>query len=63
MIDSRQGSPDGIKVQWYREGQEYDLPLSLAEAFINDGTAVDVNAEVPLETPKREYKPKFKKAS
>jgi hypothetical protein len=58
MLRDRQGSPDGIRTQWYREGQTYELPLSLAKDFLELGDAIESSGEASLETletPKQEY--------
>lgn len=39
MLETRKGSPDGRFVHTYREGQEYELPDSLARAFVRNGWA------------------------
>lgn len=35
MLKTKKGSPDGITVNTYFEGQDYDMPNSLADVFIN----------------------------
>jgi hypothetical protein len=37
MINSTQGSPDGMRVVIYQKGYEYDLPDKLATAFVEIG--------------------------
>ena len=35
MLNTKKGSPDGTSVNTYLSGQEYDMPNSLADVFIN----------------------------
>jgi hypothetical protein len=35
MLKKTQGSPDGIQVNVYEAGMEYDLPDRLANTFVN----------------------------
>lgn len=43
MLQSRPGSPDGVFVQWYERGLEYDFAspgeTSLANVFLREGWA------------------------
>jgi hypothetical protein len=39
MLETRQGSPDGISVATYEEGQTYDIPKDLAGVFIREDWA------------------------
>ena len=39
MIQTKKGSPDGIRVIEYQKGEIYDLPASLAEVFLREGWA------------------------
>lgn len=58
MLSSQKGSPDGRKVNWYKEGQVYDdLPLPLTVTFLREGWAVEVKDLPPVELPKVEYAP------
>ena len=57
MLASQLGSPDGITVQDYQEGQEYeigtrDMSASLADVFVGAGIATSgvVGALVPSES-------------
>lgn len=53
MLSSRQGSPDGRRVQWYIEGRTYEVTESLAAIFLKEGWAQD--ADLPrLEQSKAE---------
>lgn len=36
MLKTKAGSPDGIEVRTYQEGEVYDLPLSLSDVFIRE---------------------------
>lgn len=36
MLKDAKGSPNGIITRSYDKGNEYDLPESLANAFVND---------------------------
>lgn len=36
MTKTQQGSPDHIRVETYKEGQEYDLPDFLAKTFVEE---------------------------
>lgn len=36
MLKDAKGSPDGIITRSYNKSNEYDLPESLANAFVND---------------------------
>ncbi|MGL6349728.1 MAG: hypothetical protein ACRC2U_07780 [Aeromonas sp.] len=42
MLKSKAGSPDGIQVVFYTEGETYDVPLALAESFVTEGVAEQV---------------------
>jgi len=44
MIKTTPGSKDGISVQKYEAGKEYNLPESLASAFVSVGVAEEVKA-------------------
>ena len=63
MLVSKPGSIDGIHVQIYEQGEEYDLPPDLAHAFMNLGCAELVdNIPIPgaigeVEYPQVEFKP------
>ena len=53
MLASQLGSPDGITVQDYQEGQEYeigtrDMSASLAYVFVSAGIATSDGASVPV---------------
>lgn len=45
MLKSTQGSKDGIHVEHFKEGTEYDFPDSLAKCFIDGKFAVEAKAE------------------
>jgi hypothetical protein len=42
MLETKLGSPDGIQVNEYKKGEEYDLPSSLAQVFLDEGWAEEV---------------------
>lgn len=44
MTSTRAGSPDGVRVQFFKIGQVYDLPDSFAAAFVSEGWA-DISDE------------------
>ena len=59
MLSSHEGSRDGNHVQWYLEGQTYEVTESLAAIFLKEGWAEEVGElkadPLPaLETPKAE---------
>ena len=39
MLSTREGSPDGIRIEKYLENQIYEIPSSLAAIFISEGWA------------------------
>ncbi len=43
MTRTQTGSPDGIHIYTYVDGQTYDLNADLAQAFLGMGVAVDAN--------------------
>lgn len=45
MKETRRGSPNGVDVNRYLEGEEYDLPETLANVFIGNGWAEEVELE------------------
>lgn len=45
MLSRQQGSINGRDLEWFEEGQEYNLPLSLAKDFVAVGWAVEVKEE------------------
>jgi len=40
MLETRMGSPDGVSVLAYTEGEQYEVPDSLGRVFIAEGWAV-----------------------
>lgn len=64
MIETTQGSPDGLRVVTYERGVIYDLPKELFDGFLKRGI-IDVlegkPAEVKIEAPEEIKKPKAKK--
>ena len=51
MLRTTEGSPNGISVRSYSEGEIYDLPETLARVFIHD---MNVAEEIPyVPTPKK----------
>ncbi len=46
MLETRMGSPDGVSVLSYSEGEQYELPDGLAQVFIAEGWAKAVDGRV-----------------
>jgi hypothetical protein len=42
MLETKLGSPDGIQVNEYKKGEEYNLPSSLARVFLDEKWAKEV---------------------
>jgi len=40
VLKSMKGSPDGIHVEFYKEGTVYEIPISLARIFVGEGWAI-----------------------
>jgi hypothetical protein len=57
MLEDAPGSPDGIHVQDYEAGVEYEVPDSLGDVFVTYGHAAPADA---APTPKPKAKPKAK---
>lgn len=51
MTKSMQGSEDGLRVQRYEQGQEYDMEQSLAASFIKSRCAKPVSDPVKEKDP------------
>jgi hypothetical protein len=52
MLDDRNGSPDGVHVRRYEKGHVYDVPASLATAFVESmKVAIYTGARGATETP------------
>lgn len=47
MLQTQRGSPDGVHVHVYEQGQTYDLPESLAVVFLRQQWAEEVMEEQP----------------
>jgi len=60
MLKTSTGSPDGIKVETYLQGQEYDLSPSLASVFLQMGIALPVDHSAPPERAVIEKVPEVK---
>ncbi len=58
MLKTTQGSRNGITVETFKEGQDYDLPKHLIDAFLIDGFCQTFNEEENTEVPKVPEKPK-----
>lgn len=41
MLETKNGSPDGVRVNGYEKGGVYDLPSPLAEVFIAEKWAIE----------------------
>lgn len=49
MIATSKGSPDGINVNEYKNGEVYDLPESLYKVFVKGlNVAVDINSDTKI---------------
>ena len=51
MLETRDGSPNGIKVATYTEGETYDVPGELAEIFLESQAAEPANGVTPPAEP------------
>lgn len=60
MLKTTNGSPDGIIVENYKEGQEYDLDGALLSVFIKLGVAEQVKIDAPPEKAVLEVVPETK---
>lgn len=49
VIQTKNGSPNGIKVEKYVKGGSYDLPNDLAQVFIDNGWGKEAKATKPKE--------------
>ena len=47
MLVSKPGSIDGILIQIYEQGEEYDLPPDLAHAFLGLSCAQPIEESIP----------------
>ena len=47
MLETRTGSPDGIIVRSYTQGEQYELPDALAAIFIAEGWAKPAVRKIP----------------
>ncbi len=48
MLKSDKGAPEGHTVFTYVEGEVYELPTSLAEAFISNGSAAPCKGDASI---------------
>lgn len=46
MVSGKSGSPDGVKVSFYAKDELYEVPVSLADAFVAEGVAERVDEDV-----------------
>lgn len=58
MTKTTPGARDGVTIEQFNAGQTYDLPGSLADAFVSMGVAKSVvetpeNSAVEIETPEK----------
>lgn len=51
MLATREGAPDGIHTQWYVEGETYVVPDYLAEIFVKEEWAEEVEPSDPDDHP------------
>lgn len=49
MVRNKLGSPDGVTVKHYLEGETYELPVGLADTFLFEKVAEKVQAEKAVE--------------
>jgi hypothetical protein len=56
MLEDAPGSPDGIHVQDYENGVEYDVPDRLGEVFVQYGHAAPADAPAAKPKSKRAVK-------
>lgn len=40
MLSTRRGSPDGVRVLSYRDGETYEVPDELGQVFLREGWAL-----------------------
>lgn len=52
MLKTMLGSPDGITVNEYEQGGEYDVPAGLADNFLGQGCAQPVK-DKPVKAPEK----------
>lgn len=45
MIGTHRGSPDGVTVETYQDGERYEVPESLGTVFVTEGWAEVVEEE------------------
>lgn len=50
MLSTQDGSPDGVTVNRYKEGQTYDVPVPLAEVMLTERWAEEAAKEPPDDT-------------
>lgn len=60
VTKTMKGSPDGLTVNEYLEGQTYEMPFDLATVFIREGwgTSCEVEPSEKPEVKAKERKPK-----
>lgn len=58
MRSTQRGSPDGINVQSFAEGQTYDVPVDLGDVFVREGWAEAVEAP-PAVAPEPKAEPQM----
>ncbi len=46
MLETRTGSPDGVRVRSYAKGEQYELPDDLAQVFVQEGWGKPVQARI-----------------
>lgn len=67
MLITQRGSPDGVTVNTYAQGEQYAVPDSLAEVFVRENWAEELKIAPPPETkdetakqPKRVRRPTYR---
>lgn len=53
MTKKEKGSPDGISIRWYEKGEEYDLPVALADVFLTQMNCAKCVETKPIGGPKK----------
>ncbi len=61
MLQTMDGSPDGVTVNQYRKGETYDVPDSLGTVFLKEKWAERAKAKPDAEENKQRKGPKENK--
>ena len=57
MLETKLGSPDGITVKEYKEGESYEVPLDLYRVFVEEIKVAEPYREKSLAPPVEEEAP------